>query len=68
MTTRTAEAQNRDERLARGLAIEAHRGQTDRVGDPYWLHLAAVSAVVEPGTERETAWLHDVLEDTDRTV
>ena len=59
--------QNEAERLARGFAIEAHDGQVDRAGNPYWLHLATIAGLVEPGRQRTAAWLHDVLEDTDRT-
>ena len=59
--------QNEAERLARGFAIEAHDRQVDRAGNPYWLHLATVAGLVEPGKQRAAAWLHDVLEDTDRT-
>ena len=52
------------ERLARGLALEAHGEQQDLRGRPYGLHLAAVAGLVQPGIQRAAAWLHDVLEDT----
>jgi guanosine-3',5'-bis(diphosphate) 3'-pyrophosphohydrolase len=45
-------------------AMSLHRGQTDKIGDPYILHPLAVSAT--PGLtmiERAVAVLHDVLED-----
>lgn len=61
-------AHNRAERVARGIALDAHHGQRDRAGTPYWVHLATVAGLVRPGVERTAAWLHDVLEDTDRTA
>ena len=50
-----------------GIAVEAHRGQTDRYGAPYILHPLRVMARVETTTERIIAILHDVVEDTDWT-
>lgn len=48
---------------AAGLAVAAHRGQTEKDGAPYWHHLARVAAAVPPAY-RALAWLHDLFEDT----
>lgn len=58
---------------ARSLALTAHEGQVDKAGEPYWRHPERVAAYVEQmplaGSVRQhaiaSAWLHDVLEDTD---
>jgi len=50
------------------IATEAHRGQTDRAGQPYILHPAAVAANVETTEQKIVAYLHDVIEDTDITA
>ncbi len=49
------------------LAVEAHRGQTDRYGSPYILHPLRVMQRVRSDTARITAVLHDVVEDTPYT-
>lgn len=49
------------------LAIQAHAGQLDRMGDPYVLHPLRVMASLPPQTPaivRAAAVLHDVVEDT----
>ena len=56
------------ERVARGLALEAHSDQRDRAGRRYGLHLATVAGLVRPGRQRTAAWLHDILEDTNLTA
>ena len=58
---------------ARELATDAHRGQLDKVGQPYIEHPARVAARVRecaPGdADAEcVAWLHDVVEDTAITL
>ncbi len=69
---------------ARSIAIEAHQGQVDKCGDPYINHVTnvatrAVSATAYRGSMGSysqewadhvvaTAWLHDVVEDTDVTL
>lgn len=55
--------------VARGIAFEAHKGQTRRDGvTPYFTHLqAVVSRLPENDVVHAVAWLHDVLEDTDYT-
>lgn len=50
------------------LAVEAHRGQTDRSGAPYILHPLRVMFRVETDAERIAAVLHDVVEDTPWTL
>lgn len=55
------------ERIAMAIAREAHEGQVDKGGQPYIGHPAAVAAQLEGDLLRATAWLHDVVEDTDWT-
>jgi (p)ppGpp synthase/HD superfamily hydrolase len=54
--------------IAVGIATIAHRGQLDKLGDDYVDHPARVAEnfdwLNEP-VEHCTAWLHDVIEDTD---
>jgi (p)ppGpp synthase/HD superfamily hydrolase len=52
---------------------QAHEGQTDKSGQPYWKHPVAVASVVASlfdGNEDEqlAALLHDVVEDTPVTL
>ncbi|MGA2229969.1 MAG: HD domain-containing protein [Tepidisphaeraceae bacterium] len=49
------------------LAVEAHRGQRDKNGQPYILHPLRVMFFCETVNERIVAVLHDVVEDTGRT-
>jgi (p)ppGpp synthase/HD superfamily hydrolase len=49
------------------LAVEAHRGQRDKSGQPYILHPLRVMFFCEGAAERIVAVLHDVVEDTGRT-
>jgi predicted dehydrogenase len=65
---------------AREIATKAHRGQRDKIGEPYIRHPEAVAAMVqllptfqaaEPDTRTDVvaaAWLHDVIEDTAETA
>lgn len=60
------------EQVARASAIAtiAHRGASDKIGEPYIEHPAAVAAHFDPDgewLEHSAAWLHDVIEDTDIT-
>ena len=50
------------------LSLEAHSGQTDRLGNPYILHPLHLMANVDGEEEKMTAILHDVVEDTDVTM
>lgn len=45
------------------LAAEAHRGQVDKRGDPYLIHVMRVVLRMQTEEERIVAALHDVLED-----
>ena len=49
------------------LAVEAHKGQRDRSGQPYILHPLRVMFTCSTEIERIVAVLHDVVEDTGRT-
>lgn len=50
------------------LAVEAHRGQHDKAGQPYILHPLRVMMRLETEVERTVAILHDVVEDTPYTL
>lgn len=54
---------------ALNLAMNAHQGQVDKIGEPYVNHVVAVARGVAPFGEEAiiTALLHDVVEDTDIT-
>lgn len=50
---------------------EAHAGQTDKAGNPYWMHPVSVMRRLGPDAsenEKLAALLHDVIEDTDHTA
>ena len=51
-----------DDALA--IALEAHRGQRDKVGEPYIRHVVRVAETVSDEA-RTAALLHDVVEDGD---
>ena len=55
-------------RLAEIIATGAHYGQVDKGGKDYINHPATVAMYVEGEDEKITAWLHDVVEDTDVTL
>ncbi len=50
------------------LAAEAHRGQTEKAGNPYILHPLRVMFRLESETDRIVGVLHDVIEDTRYTL
>jgi (p)ppGpp synthase/HD superfamily hydrolase len=50
------------------IAIEAHKGQTDKAGKPYILHIFQVMARGKSEDEKITSLLHDVVEDTAWTL
>jgi len=50
------------------LAVEAHRGQVDKAGDPYILHPLRVMGMVEGLDTKVVAVLHDTIEDTEVTA
>lgn len=45
------------------IAVEAHKGQTDKAGAPYILHALRVMQSLETELERIVGVLHDVVED-----
>ena len=49
------------------LAVEAHRGQLDKGGQPYILHPLRVMLQLESEAEKMVGILHDVVEDTSHT-
>lgn len=50
------------------IAVEAHRGQTDKAGAPYILHPLRMMLRMQTDAERMAAVLHDVVEDTPWTL
>ena len=50
------------------LAAQAHRGQVDKSGQPYILHPLRVMLRCRTDAQRIAAVLHDVVEDTGRTL
>ena len=54
--------------LARRLAIEHHKGQTENAGLPYIEHIYRVVYAVSTIPEMTVAYLHDIVEDTEVTL
>jgi (p)ppGpp synthase/HD superfamily hydrolase len=50
------------------IALAAHDGQVDKLGQPYFLHLIRVMLRLPDAPARTVALLHDLLEDTDWDV
>jgi len=50
------------------LAVEKHRGQVDKAGQPYILHPMRVMCRMKTEQEMMVAVLHDLIEDTDVTL
>lgn len=50
------------------IAKQAHEGQFDKGGQPYFLHPLAVSEKVQSEDAKIVALLHDVIEDTTVTI
>ena len=50
------------------IALEAHAGQEDLVGNPAILHLMAVCLAGKNDLQKKTGILHDIVEDTDLTL
>lgn len=50
-----------------GIAMDAHKGQVDKAGQPYILHPLTVAMSQETEAGFITALLHDVVEDSDYT-
>lgn len=53
--------------MAISIALEAHKGQTDKGGQAYILHPLAVMNRVKSIEEKIVAVLHDVVEDSNIT-
>lgn len=53
--------------LTLSIATEAHKGQKDKAGIDYINHPKTVASFVNTDDEKATAYLHDVLEDTEIT-
>ena len=51
--------------LAQQICQEAHYGQVDKAGQPYYLHPFTVADMCETEEEKVVAYLHDVLEDSE---
>lgn len=49
------------------ISTEAHKGQIDKAGDPYIMHLIRVMMKGENEDEKICGILHDIVEDTDWT-
>ena len=54
------------EKAAR-LMFEMHKGQTDKSGQPYFLHPIRVALNCDTPDQKIVAFLHDILEDTPMT-
>lgn len=50
------------------IAAEAHRGQTDKAGNPYILHPLKLMLEMDTEAEMKVALLHDVVEDSSYTA
>lgn len=50
------------------IALEAHDGQKDLVGNPAILHLMAVCLAGKSEQQKKAGILHDIVEDTDLTL
>jgi hypothetical protein len=55
------------ERAARAIVKTVHEGQKTAAGSPVFDHVGRVADAV-PRQARVTAWLHDVMEQTDLTI
>ena len=50
------------------LAVEHHKGQVDKAGEPYILHPLRLMMSVDKDDEKIVAVMHDIVEDTDITL
>ncbi len=67
-TRETAMEEERTLEDAIQLAVQAHRGQVEKAGQPYSLHVLRVMLALEGDTARMAGVLHDVVEDTPYTL
>ncbi|MDO1583529.1 metal-dependent phosphohydrolase [Rhizobium oryzicola] len=47
---------------AESIANNAHKGQSDKIGEPFIEHVRRVVALVQGEDSKIVAWLHDVVE------
>lgn len=59
------EYKQEDIELAAKWSLEAHKGQVDKAGKPYFMHPFFVCMQVQKPVEQIVALLHDVLEDSE---
>ena len=59
---------NEQFQIALELAVEKHKNQTDKAGNPYILHPLHVMENVNSKEGKIVAILHDIIEDTDVTL
>lgn len=52
-------------KIAEKICMEAHKGQVDKGGKPYYLHPFYVASCCETEEQKIVALLHDVVEDND---
>lgn len=52
---------------ALSIALQAHKGQQDKAGKPYILHVLRVMMAVNKTDEKIVALLHDAIEDSNIT-
>ena len=50
------------------LAVEHHKGQSDKAGKPYILHPLRLMMSVDKDDEKIVAVMHDIVEDTEITL
>lgn len=50
------------------FAKKAHKGQKDKAGMDYIMHLFMVASLMDTDEEKTVAYLHDVVEDTKITI
>lgn len=55
-------------KLAILISEQAHKGQFDKGGKPYYLHPNCVASMCDKRVDKIVAYLHDVVEDTDITL
>jgi len=54
--------------LAKSVSTKSHNCQKRRGGEPYWKHPNRVAQKVKTSEEKQVAYLHDVVEDTEVTL
>lgn len=62
------QVESADYQMAYSIAFDAHKGQVDKCGEPYFNHPLRVSCAQETNGLAIIALLHDVVEDTPTTL